>query len=292
MIQRKRFGTKIFLYLGLAIVALYIFIPLVWVFTTSLKTTQDVFHSPVHYIPKPITFKAYTSLFANLFRIGESSYEPVGGFRLDFRKYFMNSITITLAASSIGLFLSAFAAYGFSRYSFKGRTLMGLSLIVTQLIPVIMFIFPIYLMYIKLNLLNKNIGLIFQYIAGSLPFAIWLLRGYFARIPYELEESAMIDGCSRLGIVFKIVFPLAKPALMVIWMVQILGCWKEFLAPYILNLENETITVALYKLIQGWAVPWSQVSAVVVMATIPVIIFFLFLQRYYTKGIITGALKF
>lgn len=212
---------------------------------------------------------------------------------VDFSSCFFNSVIVGIGSSVLGVVIACLAAYGFSRYDFKGKTLVGFILILTQLIPGIVYIFPIYLTYIKLNMLNKNIGLIIVYMSFILPFSIWMLRGYFNSIPRELEEAAMIDGCGSLALAFKIVFPLSKPAIIAIWILAVVTAWKDFLYALILNKKNPTLAIGIYKLIDptGAHISWTHLSAMVIMVMLPVILLFLATQKYYVKGMTAGAIK-
>lgn len=142
-------------------------------------------------------------------------------------------------------------------------------------------------------MLNKNIGLIIVYMSFILPFSIWMLRGYFNSVPRELEEAAMIDGCSSLGIAFKIIFPLSKPAIIAIWILAVVTAWKDFLYALILNKKNPTLAIGIYKLIDpsGAHISWPGLSAMVIMVMLPVILLFLFTQKYYVKGMTAGGIK-
>lgn len=293
----KKGGTRrtILLYLVLVIISFLILMPAVWTFITSIKTQKDVISSPVSYIPRPVTWENYKSILIS-FKPGvlRTTAGSAGGvIHVDFARCFFNSVIVGVASSVLGVVIACLAAYGLSRYDFKGKTLVGFILILTQLIPGIVYIFPIYLTYIKLNMLNKNIGLIIVYMSFILPFSIWMLRGYFNSVPRELEEAAMIDGCSSLGIAFKIIFPLSKPAIIAIWILAVVTAWKDFLYALILNKKNPTLAIGIYKLIDpsGAHISWPGLSAMVIMVMLPVILLFLFTQKYYVKGMTAGGIK-
>ena len=295
MVKKGRIRRRILLYLALAIISFLILMPMIWTFITSIKTHKDAITSPVRYIPQPVTWENYKEILIS-FKPGvlRTTVGSAGGvMHVDFARCFFNSIIVTITSSVLGVVIACLAAYGFSRYDFKGKTLVGFILILTQLIPGIVYIFPIYLTYIKLNLLNKNMGLVIVYMSFILPFSIWMLRGYFNSVPRELEEAAMIDGCSSLGIAFRIVFPLSKPAIIAIWMIAVVTAWKDFLYALILNKKNPTLAIGIYKLIDpsGSHISWPGLSAMVIMVMLPVILLFLVTQKYYVKGMTAGAVK-
>ncbi|MBA7658429.1 hypothetical protein ES703_66380 [subsurface metagenome] len=245
MIKKGRARRTILLYLALVIIGFLVLMPVIWTFITSIKTQKDVITSPVRYIPRPVTWENYKEILIS-FKPGvlRTTVGSAGGvMHVDFARCFFNSIIVTITSSVLGVVIACLAAYGFSRYDFKGKTLVGFILILTQLIPGVVYIFPIYLTYTKLNLLNNNMSLAIAYMSFILPFGIWMLRGYFISIPRELEEAAMIDGCSSLGIAFRIVFPLAKPAIVAIWIIALIfacrgHCLEGFLICFYFKQEE------------------------------------------------------
>ena len=295
MAKKGRTRRRILLYLALVIISFLILMPIIWTFITSIKTHKDAITSPVRYIPRPVTWENYKNILIS-FKPGvlRTTAGSAGGVtHVDFARSFFNSVIVGVASSVLGVMIACLAAYGLSRYDFKGKTLVGFILILTQLIPGIVYIFPIYLTYVKLNMLNKNMGLVIVYMSFILPFSIWMLRGYFNSVPRELEEAAMIDGCSSLGIAFRIVFPLSKPAIMAIWILAVVTAWKDFLYALILNKKNPTLAIGIYKLIDptGSHISWPGLSAMVIMVMLPVILLFLVTQKYYVKGMTAGAIK-
>ena len=295
MIKKGRARRTILLYLALVIIGFLVLMPVIWTFITSIKMQKDVITSPVRYIPRPVTWENYKEILIS-FKPGvlRTTVGSAGGvMHVDFARCFFNSVIVGVASSVLGVVIACLAAYGLSRYDFKGKTLVGFILILTQLIPGIVYIFPIYLTYVKLNMLNKNMGLVIVYMSFILPFSIWMLRGYFNSVPRELEEAAMIDGCSSLGIAFRIVFPLSKPAIIAIWILALVTAWKDFLYALILNKKNPTLAIGIYKLIDptGAHISWPSLSAMVIMVMLPVILLFLFTQKYYVKGMTAGGIK-
>ncbi len=211
----------------------------------------------------------------------------------DFARYFLNSTIVAAATAVFATSISAFAGYSLARFSFPGKGFISFSLLITQMIPVIATIIPLFLWFRSLQLINTHWALIISYNAFAIPFCTWLLRSFFKDIPYELEEAAMMDGASRLGTFFKIVLPLSLPGLVATFIFSFILAWQEFLfaVTFTSSAELRTLTVGVAAMRGKDIVDWGLLNAGVVITAVPLAILFAFIQRYLVKGLTQGAVK-
>jgi arabinogalactan oligomer/maltooligosaccharide transport system permease protein len=265
----------IHLFLILAcIVAVY---PLIRVFTLSLGPISKSFVDPFTIIPKDASPINYINLFANK----------------DFFQWILNSLAITVSVALIGLALSATGAYAFSRWKFPGRAPALVFLLTSQAIPAGMLLIPIYLMLARLGWTNSYRGLVLAYSVTAVPFSIWILKGYYDTIPYDLEEAALIDGCSRLETFWRIILPLSTPALAVVFLNNFMAAWSEFIVAYRILTKAGLLTWPLgLNALQGqFQTEWGMYAAGALMITIPVLALFLYSSRWLVSGLTLGSVK-
>jgi len=204
-----------------------------------------------------------------------------------------NSLIVSLVTTLLGIFLACTAAYAFSRFRFPGRRTGLLSFLVIQMFPGTMMMIPIYILIDKLGLLDQLLGLVLVYSTTAIPFCVWMLKGYFDTIPKELEESAIIDGASRVRIFWSIVLPLAKPAIAVTGLFSFMTAWNEFiLAATFMNEETSvTLPVMLNGFVSKTTVEWGHFAAGAIIVSIPVVALFFILQRHLVGGLTAGGVK-
>ena len=274
----------LFSYLYSAILFVIFAGPFIWMFITSISSQVELTAVPLHWFPENPTFKNYVDLIT-----GNSTNMVIRGFMASVR----NSIVISVLTTAICLFLGSLAAYAFSRINFKGKQPMLLAVLLIQLLPTIAIIIPLYLLINSAGLMDTQLGLIIVYSSFTLPYAIWAMKGYFDTIPFSLEESAAIDGCTRLGILWHIVLPLAKPGLIATAIFSILNNWSEFLLAVVFTSTAATKTIpVLISEFQGkYAIDYSLVAAGGVLASIPPIIFAFLTAKQLIGGIAAGSIK-
>lgn len=268
---------KFLKFIALMIYLIFALIPLYWIIITSLKNSKEIYTFPIKYLPEIISFESYRKLFAFT----------------NFAIYFRNSLTIALIASSGALFIAMFSGYAISRYGFRFKKYILLSLFFTQMIPMFLIMVPLYEIFSQVGMIDKLITLIILYTNMMIPFSVIMAKAFFDRIPVSLEEAAEIDGCSKQQALFKIVLPLTLPGLAAIFSFSFINTWNElFLAVMFINSDAKmTIPVALNSFVSKMGVGWELMSAGIVIALLPTIIVFAFAQRYIVSGLTEGAIK-
>jgi ABC-type glycerol-3-phosphate transport system permease component len=253
------------------------FIPVYWAILLSVKPRLEMFKAP----PQWITLKPTLDNYLHVLRYTRI---PVA---------FRNSVILSLSSVLISLGLSTAAAYGFSRYSFKGNKTILLGLIVTRMLPVSILIIPIYVMINKMGLYDSYSGVILIYTSLNIPFSIWIMKGFFDSIPRQMDEAAVIDGCNSFQIFYKILFPLTKPGLIAVSIFAFFTCWNEFILSLVLTSSESVkpISQALYGFISEQGVNWGNMMSSAVLAMIPPSLLFLIFQKQFISGITGGALK-
>lgn len=275
--KRKISDRIVFLYLPLWIAILLILFPFYWAISVSFKTNADVMSKVVHYFPHPITGANYLLV-----------WNSVG-----FSVFFKNSLLVALMTVAVVLVFSILVGYAISRFKFRGKTAFMLLLLCTQFIPGAMLLIPLFMIFKTLGMTGHLSSLVVTYTTFQLPFNAILMSGFISNIPEQLEEAAMVDGCSRLKVIFYIVFPLLIPGIIATSVFTFIGAWNDFLFAlmFISNSTNFTIPVGLSYMIGEFDVNYGALAAGSVIALIPTVMLFALIQKYLVQGIMTGAVK-
>jgi len=261
---------------GLAVAAVMLF-PIYWMVATAFKPGRDILSLTPKWIPNPITLENFQYAVQ--------------------RPYFVddvrNSLLIVGSMLVIGLAVAFLAAVGTARFGFKGRTGYLVMIIGVQMVPLNALIIPVYLMLDSVGQTDALPGVVAVYLAVVLPFMIWTLRGFVANIPPELEEAAMIDGCTRVGAAVRITFPLVGPGLVATAIFGFIQAWNEYIVAYVLlsSPNNQTLTVWLASFTTNHGPEWGPLMAAATLTGLPVVALFLVLQRYLAGGLTAGAVK-
>ena len=257
--------------------AFLLVLPLIWVISTSLRPLSEVTSTPPMVFPRSITFNAYVDLW---------DAAPFGA-------YIFNSVVISLCTALIALAFSISAAYAFARFQFKGSTLLLMLVVMSQMLPGSSILIPLFQVIRNLGLLDTRTGMVLIYTGFAIPFCTWLLNGYFRAIPEELEQAALIDGCSRLQFLWRILLPLAAPAVVAVGTFAFLLSWNEFLFAFVFTKSKAlTIAVGLRSAFLGQYVnKYDQLFAASLIFSLPPIALFVSLQRYFVQGLTAGAVK-
>jgi multiple sugar transport system permease protein len=261
------------LLVGFTVVVLF---PFYWLLVSSVKTQDQLFQIPPLWIPTAPTLDNFVRLFQGRF--------PV---------WFQNSAVVASATTLLGLTLAALAAYSFSRFPFPGNRALSTIFLFIQLFPVAVVVIPLFILWTNLKLTNTYGSLIVTYLVFGLPVSTWLLIGFFNAVPAELEEAAMIDGSSRLGALWRVTLPLALPGLAATAIYIFLLSWNEFFfaLTFMNSTDMRTIPVGLSSFFAEHSVDWGLVMAGSVVASLPVMLLFGALSRFFIQGLTSGALK-
>lgn len=274
-------GFKILRAFGLVFLTAIVVLPLYVVLVTSVKPLSDV-SGVFTWIPSQVTLQPYVDIWTTV---------PLA-------QYFLNSLIVVCTATACSVGLAVLAAYSLSRFPFKGARSFSMVVLSTQMFPGILFLLPLFLIFteiqrtVGLQLNGSYVGLILTYMTFSLPFAIWMLTGFFAAIPKDLEEAAMIDGTSRLGALWRVVLPVARPGIIAVSVYCFITAWGEVLfASVLTNADTRTLAVGLRAYASESDVYWNQLMAASVVVSLPVLIGFMIVQRHLVTGLSTGAVK-
>lgn len=279
--MRETTGYKVFRATGLAFITLLTAAPLYIIVSSSLKPLVDV-RGDFSWWPTTLTFAAYGEMWSTI---------PLA-------RYLTNSLIVSLSATAASLLVATFAAYAVARLHFRGSRSFSLLVLSTQMFPGILFLLPLFLIFVQiqtrlgLQLTGTYTGLIVTYMTFSLPFSIWMLVGYFASLPRELEEAALIDGSGPVGALFRVVLPVARPGIIAVGVFAFTTAWSEVLFASVLTDQGtRTLAVGLQAFASQSSVLWNQLMAASVVISIPVLVGFLALQRYLVTGLSAGAVK-
>lgn len=262
---------------GLLVLAIVIMcFPLAWMLSVSLRPNVEVTSIPPAWLPKEWTLRGYAKFF-------ESAR---------YTRVFFNSIFVSAVVTVLSLTLGALAAYALARFRFLGQRAVLMFLIITQMFPLVLLCIPYFRVFIALGLYDTLTSLIIAYLTFTLPFCVLMLRSYFLNIPRDMEDAAMVDGCSRIGAIARILFPLSYPAFIGAGIYTFLLAWNEFLFAAVLieSWENRVLTMAIYSLLAEFVTDWNTMMAFSVIASLPLVVAFIFLQRYMVQGMTGGAL--
>lgn len=257
------------------VVVLY---PVLWVIKMALSPSQGFSMSP-----NPIPTEVTLANFIHLFTMQDGILW----------RQLANSLIVSGVTTLIGVVLASTAAYAFSRFRFPGRRLGMAGFLITQMFPGVVMAIPLYILLDELGLLNSLTGLILVYSTSSLPFCVWMLKGYFDTIPRDLEEAAIMDGASQWVIFTQVVLPLAKPAIVVTALFSFMTAWNEFIlaATFLSDEEMFTIPVVLQRFVGDYSTQWGYFAAGAILVSIPVMALFFKLQKYLIGGLTAGAVK-
>lgn len=291
MMKRKtrKIIKGVFLYLAVALILISVLLPFFWMVSNSFKSTLEIQAADIKtpgqepsWIPRSPTLENYITV-NKVVKIAD---------------YFKNSIIISLGTMIFCLLIAVLAGYSISRFNFPGRTAYTVSVLSTQMFPGILFLIPYFVIFMwitritGLPMRNTYWGMIFTYTSFALPFSIWMLRGYFNTIPREIDEQAQIDGCTKVGALFRVILPLAKPGLAAIAIYGFMMAWGEVLfASVLTGKDTTTVAIGILRYITTQENRWGGMMAACVLVSLPVLAFFTLVQKYMISGLTAGAIK-
>lgn len=274
-------AVKWFRRITLILIAAFAIFPVFIILETTVKPLVDV-QNTFQWIPTHITLSPYVQIWTTI---------PL-------LHYFVNSVIVSVTSTVVAVLLATFAGYAISRFEFRGRKVFSLAVLSTQMFPGILFLLPLYLIYVNvgqtigISLYGSYLGLIITYLTFALPFAVWMLAGFFSAIPRDIEEAALVDGTSHWGALFRIVLPVAKPGIIAVSVFAFMTAWGEVLfASVLTTTSTRTLAIGLQEYATQGNTDWNQLMAASVVVSLPVVIGFLALQRYLVRGLTSGSVK-
>jgi multiple sugar transport system permease protein len=256
---------------------IFVLFPFYWVIVTSLKSTPQISERTSIFWPDPFTIDQYAALIWNT----------------PFLRWLGNSVLVATVSTVISVSFAALAAYALSRLKFAGAGLLTTFLLITYLLPGTLLFIPLYQILASIGLINSYPALMLTYPTFLLPFATWVMLGYFRSIPVELEEAAMIDGATRLYAFWKITLPLAAPALLAVTLFAFTNAWNEFLFAFVFITSESlrTLPIGLQSMVVGDILPWGQLMAASLLTAVPVAVLYIYAQRFLVEGLTLGGVK-
>jgi len=274
-----RVRRSLYYILCLVLAAVFLF-PLAWTALTSLKPPAEAQASPPTFFPSHLSWDNYTFL---------------AGFEAGVGQYLVNSVVVALGTVVGTIVLSTLGGYGFSRFAFRGKNVLFVTILITLMIPFQSILTPLFLIMHTIHLQNTLLGLALVYITFQLPFAVFVMRNSFDSVPRELEEAALLDGCTRISLLYRVLLSIVRPGIITVGLFAFFSAWNEFLAALILMSDSDKYTLPIMLVNaqygQVGTVNWGALQAGVTLAMLPCVVLFLLFQRYYVTGLTAGAVK-
>jgi ABC-type glycerol-3-phosphate transport system permease component len=267
----------IIIYIFLILMVILVLIPLGWVLSTSIKSEVEIFAKPPRWIPSSPTLSSYRDV------IMESGI-PMA---------FLNSIIIGFMTVILSLCLGGCAGYAFARFKFRGKKVLSLYFLMSQMLPLTVLMIPLFYMINDWGMIDTKIGLSIAHLVITMPMVTWMTKGYFEGIPKELEESSSVDGCNTLQTLFHILLPLLRPALATTGIYAFVSSWNEFALANVLTRTDasRTVPISLSEFASYFKVDWGDTMAAAAIITLPIIILFMLVQKHFVEGLTAGAVK-
>lgn len=277
LLNEVSLGQKISIYTGLSIAAVFAGFPVLWMLSSSFKPNNQIFEFPPRFITENFSFDAYAAILTDPEKL----------------RFFGNSYLIALSVTALTLVVAILAGYAFSRFDFKFKRTLNVIIVCVQAIPPITLLIPYFGLMVGLGLYNTYPGLIFTYMVFTLPYAVIMLTGYFNTLPRELDEAVKVDGASTFTALWRVLVPIAVPGLVSVGLYTFMIAWNEYLFALTLTrtIEMRTVPIGIQLLMGQHAYEWNQMMAMSVLGCLPVLILFMFFQKYFIGGMTAGAVK-
>lgn len=276
MRRRRLINSLVVVTLLLGVIIVLIF-PFIWMLSTSLKPPEEIFTEMPRWIPENPTLNNFNHILRNT----------------AFPRYFINSVVVAFITMILALVVTVFAGYALSRFNFRGKRVFSLWLLLSQMFPPMLLVIPIFVLMLRLRLVDTYPALIITYGTFALPFSTWMLKAYFDTVPRDLEEAAQVDGCTRLQALSRVVLPLAAPGIVTVALFVFILAWQEYMFALTLTRSTNmrTLPVGISLFLGEYRVLWGSLMAGAVVVTAPVIFIFSYLQKYIVQGLTLGAVK-
>lgn len=284
--KAKKITGRVILYLLVALIVVTVLAPYLWMFICSLSTKADLIAKPYKWIPQHPTLQNYKDL---IFGTNNTTTDAANQFVMALK----NSLIISVCCTGVSLLVGLLASFAFSRFRFRGKGIALNTILFMQMIPPIALLIPMYMLMLRLNLMDNKWALIIIYLSFTLPFVIWIMKGYLDGIPMELEEAAWIDGCGKLKSFFVVVLPISASGLASTTIFAFIIAWNEFF--YALNftstLSSKTLPVLITEFSSKFGNDFILTSTAGIMASLPPVLIALIFQKYIISGLSSGAVK-
>lgn len=274
---RRRMIMKVGVILGLLSGALFAGFPVLWMLSSSFKSNTEIFEYPPRFITENFSFDAYVTILTDPEKV----------------RFFINSYVVALSVTALTLVVAILAAYAFSRFEFRGKRPINVIIISVQAVPPITLLIPYFGLVVTLGLYNTYPGLILTYMVFTLPYAIIMMTGYFNTLPRELDEAVRVDGAGSMTALWRILVPIATPGIVSVGIYTFMIAWNEYLFALTLTRTNDmrTVPIGIQLLMGQHSYEWNEMMAMSILGSIPVLILFLFFQRYFIGGMTAGSVK-
>lgn len=274
---RRRPGLDVLTYIVLVLASLISMFPVLWAITTALKTDGEVNSFPPTMFPGKINLGNFSAVL----------------FQSDFPRYLLNSVIVTVLCILVATLIAAHAAYALTNFRIRYKKQMMFVILMTSMVPPVAMLVPLYMLAVKLGLYDTRFLLILIYTAWRVPVLAWILRGFFEKLPKELMEAGIIDGCSQPMVFYRIILPISKPGIVSAALLSAVYVWNDFLVSSTFTTKNELrmLSIGLYNYISQYGIQWGKLMAAVTISIVPIVILFVLLQRHFVEGMAAGAVK-
>ena len=264
-------------YIALILASLISMFPVLWAITTALKTDGEVNSFPPTLLPGKLNLGNFSAVI----------------FQSDFPKYLLNSVIVTVICILVATLIAAHAAYALTNFRIRYKKQMMFIILMTSMVPPVAMLVPLYMLSVKLGLYDTRFLLILIYTAWRVPVLAWILRGFFEKLPKELMEAGIIDGCSQAMVFYRIILPISKPGIVSAALLSAVSVWNDFLVSSTFTTKNELrmLSIGLYNYISQYGIQWGKLMAAVTISIVPIVILFVLLQRHFVEGMAAGAVK-
>ena len=269
---------RFLVYVGLLIGLVFTLFPVFWIFISSVKTNTEVFAYPPSFIPENFTLSAYFNIFNDEDKL----------------RFFFNSYFIAIIVTILTLLISILSGYSFSRFDFKLKRILNLSIISTQTIPPITLLIPYFGIVVTFKIFDTYLALILTYLVFTIPYATLMMTSYFNTLPKELDDAVLMDGGSNFTALCRVIIPISLPGIVATCVYTFLLCWNEFLFALTLtkSYEMRTVPIGIQLLMGQHAYEWNEMMAMSIIGTVPILFLYLFAQKYFLAGLTSGSVKF
>ena len=269
---------RFLVYVGLLVGLVFTLFPVFWIFISSVKTNTEVFAYPPSFIPENFTLSAYFNIFNDEDKL----------------RFFFNSYFIAIIVTILTLLISILSGYSFSRFDFKLKRILNLSIISTQTIPPITLLIPYFGIVVTFKIFDTYLALILTYLVFTIPYATLMMTSYFNTLPKELDDAVLMDGGSNFTALCRVIIPISLPGIVATCVYTFLLCWNEFLFALTLtkSYEMRTVPIGIQLLMGQHAYEWNEMMAMSIIGTVPILFLYLFAQKYFLAGLTSGSVKF